>query len=777
MSNSKLLSNVASNLANSSGKILTVANGKIVWSQNYAFDTANNASSNTIIIQGINDTQNTNISSAFVQANTGVDQAQAAFSKANSSITLGSTPVYLGSTNTSISGLTLTNPVIDGFTGNTGIINIGSGQIYKDVSGNIGIGTNSPGSASGYTTLDVSNTTNGSRIRCLVGSTAYGGMYTNGTTDFRIGSLAAVPLLIITGSNSIARFDTSGNFGLGVSPSAWNTNSSALQIGSLISIESSTTGFTNFGSNFYRDSAGGFKFIQNGYASASSQYQGTHRWFTSITQGTADANWSPTQVMILDASGNLGIGATSPSAKFHILGTGASGGIFVEDGNVSQDSPVVRVRGNRSDGNGSQSFSGGLVLEKYNSGSQLVSGGVLGTVYFGGNYSGSSFGYPASISAIASSNWSSSTTANTDLIFLTGSTAQTSLGVPNTGYGTERIRIDAIGNIRMGDISSPSDSGRYFDIYNVASGSSSFAILRLITQQVASSSTTSVDFLKNKAGAFVINNNDTNAAVFTAFGVGGTERMRIDSSGNVGIGTSSPLGRLHTSETNGINYFESPGISSIALQFRTNGTNRYRIGTPSASADLQFLAGGTTETMRLDSSGNLLLNCTSNPMVGFGQAKLTVHSGSIDSVNLFGSSSANMLNLQRPFGYTNGTMIAFSSINSGGSTSSQVGSITISGSTTTYATSSDYRLKENVKPIQNALNSVDALNPVTFDWKIDGSKGQGFIAHELQDIVPDCVVGEKDGEQMQCVDYGKLTPILVAAIQELTQRIKQLESK
>ena len=73
--------------------------------------------------------------------------------------------------------------------------------------------------------------------------------------------------------------------------------------------------------------------------------------------------------------------------------------------------------------------------------------------------------------------------------------------------------------------------------------------------------------------------------------------------GNVGIGTASPSGRLHTSETNGINYFESPGISSIGLQFRTNGTNRYRIGTPSGSADLHFLAGGVTEVVRIAANG------------------------------------------------------------------------------------------------------------------------------------------------------------------------------
>lgn len=91
-----------------------------------------------------------------------------------------------------------------------------------------------------------------------------------------------------------------------------------------------------------------------------------------------------------------------------------------------------------------------------------------------------------------------------------------------------------------------------------------------------------------------------------------------------------------------------------------------------------------------------------------------------------------------------------------GSTYVGAGSIVLNGSSATYNTSSDYRLKENVLPMQNALDKIMQLNPVTFDWKegFEGNSknGQGFIAHELQEIVPDCVTGIKDGE----VDIGNL---------------------
>lgn len=102
-----------------------------------------------------------------------------------------------------------------------------------------------------------------------------------------------------------------------------------------------------------------------------------------------------------------------------------------------------------------------------------------------------------------------------------------------------------------------------------------------------------------------------------------------------------------------------------------------------------------------------------------------------------------------------------------------VGSINVSGSATTYSTSSDYRLKENVKPMQNALETVAQLKPCTYTWKADGSNGQGFIAHELQEVVPDCVTGEKDAVnedgsiKAQGIDTSFLVATLTAAIQEL----------
>jgi hypothetical protein len=119
-----------------------------------------------------------------------------------------------------------------------------------------------------------------------------------------------------------------------------------------------------------------------------------------------------------------------------------------------------------------------------------------------------------------------------------------------------------------------------------------------------------------------------------------------------------------------------------------------------------------------------------------------------------------------------------------------VGTINSSNTATSYNTSSDYRLKENVAPMTGALAVVGQLKPCTYTWKSDGSLGQGFIAHELAEVVPDCVTGEKDAVEedgsikAQAIDTSFLVATLTASIQELkaivdaqAARIAVLESK
>jgi hypothetical protein len=167
------------------------------------------------------------------------------------------------------------------------------------------------------------------------------------------------------------------------------------------------------------------------------------------------------------------------------------------------------------------------------------------------------------------------------------------------------------------------------------------------------------------------------------------------------------------------------------------------------------VGGSVTEAMRITNTGALLVNTTSEV-------------NSSDNVHKIGQTTstayARLMMQER-----SGNWISFCD---GGSTN--YGIIAASGAGVSYGSNSDYRLKENVKPMTGALDKVLALNPVTYKWKADGSDGQGFIAHELQAIIPDAVVGEKDGinpetdtPSYQTVDTSFLVATLTAAIQEL----------
>jgi hypothetical protein len=117
------------------------------------------------------------------------------------------------------------------------------------------------------------------------------------------------------------------------------------------------------------------------------------------------------------------------------------------------------------------------------------------------------------------------------------------------------------------------------------------------------------------------------------------------------------------------------------------------------------------------------------------------------------------------------------------SVGTEVGFVSTTNVATTYNVASDYRLKEDVQPMQDALAKIAQLNPVTYTWKVDGSDGQGFIAHELQEVIPDCVTGEKDAvdaegnPRYQGIDTSFLVATLVAAMKEQQVIITALEAR
>jgi hypothetical protein len=111
-----------------------------------------------------------------------------------------------------------------------------------------------------------------------------------------------------------------------------------------------------------------------------------------------------------------------------------------------------------------------------------------------------------------------------------------------------------------------------------------------------------------------------------------------------------------------------------------------------------------------------------------------------------------------------------------------VGSISVTASAAAFNTSSDYRLKEDIQPMVNACERLKTLKPVNFAWKVDGTRVDGFIAHEAQEVVPEAVVGTKDAVDenqnpiYQGIDQAKLVPLLTKALQEALARIEALEN-
>jgi len=209
------------------------------------------------------------------------------------------------------------------------------------------------------------------------------------------------------------------------------------------------------------------------------------------------------------------------------------------------------------------------------------------------------------------------------------------------------------------------------------------------------------------------------------------------------------------------------------------------------AADTIAFSEGGVESMRINSSGFLGINNTSPTQRLSVSGNINVTSGNqliAGSTAVYADGSIGLPSLQ--WNAFSGAAVGAVSIADTTATASSiyfrnpngfVGNINTNGSSTNYVTTSDYRLKENVLPMQNALATVAALKPCTYTWKVDGKSAQGFIAHELQAVVPDCVTGEKDavsadGSPMyQGVDTSFLVATLVAAIQELKAEVDALK--
>jgi hypothetical protein len=249
--------------------------------------------------------------------------------------------------------------------------------------------------------------------------------------------------------------------------------------------------------------------------------------------------------------------------------------------------------------------------------------------------------------------------------------------------------------------------------------------------------------------------------------------MRIDDSGNVGIGTTSPSSKLEviSGASHGTGFTQTrSGHPSFSLL--NGGTNSVYLGIAPDGGSyntfmqvvedgtdinyLRFNTGAGTERMRITSGGEVLIGTDSTTVGGVAGHKLVIDATSQNLGIITASGSHQAVR------FANG--------------STAVGSINLTTSSTTYNTSSDYRLKEDLQDFAG-LDMVSKIPVYDFKWKTDESRSYGVMAHELQEVLPQAVSGEKDAEEMQSVDYSKIVPLLVKSIQELTAKVDKLEQE
>jgi hypothetical protein len=274
----------------------------------------------------------------------------------------------------------------------------------------------------------------------------------------------------------------------------------------------------------------------------------------------------------------------------------------------------------------------------------------------------------------------------------------------------------------------------------------------------------------------------------------------------------------------------SSGTQNVALGFRaganiSSGDNNtflgYEAGNNASIADNGTMVGrcagretsGGNNTFIGNNSGYLVTTGGNNTILGRysgNQCGLDIRTSSNYIVLSDGAGCPRLyytgqwcipdnkkLSLTTSTGTTGGVRIQNTSNNTNanaiefyGWNNTKTGSISTFVNTTTYSTSSDYRLKENVTCINNAINVVTQLNPVAFSWVHQASDTptiNGFLAHEVQALIPEAVIGEKDamtvdddGNEVpdyQGIDQSKLVPILTAALKEAITRIETLEAK
>ena len=686
------------------------------------------------------------------------------------------------------------------------------------------------------------------------------------------------------------RIDSSGRVGIGITPFAWDSSFNNIQIGNKISLWNASN---NGGLSFNQYYNGTNNIYQTNGTANRLQMDADGFHFYQASSGTAGNTATFAEKMRIDSSGNVGIGVTPEAWTGYapVLQIGDRGAIahYANDSltiadNWYYDGTNRRIEAGFATRVQINSAAGSFRVE--NAGSDAADSAITFATRFLIDSSGittlTAEGYQLAIVDTSSSNKSEILTSNNAMGFF----ADRANAIANSSMifsidNSTKMTIDSSGAITM-------NSGEYFSWGTTGAtaieGSTVSNKLAFFTQstekmRITSGARINMDVMAGQAseGVIRIGRYDANTSRYneiqnsvTSTGAGsymnlsvhsGTENVVTDvmtllGNGNVSIGTINRVSKLtigsvdSTANLNdGANNLRLETSSSslatpdsvgagvvFAQKYWSGSADLFRVGGIFGVKDASngnyggglsfytqpsFVTTDMVQRMRITSGGDVLINLT-GPIT----SRYSTLIGTTLSNNYSWFASNDSLYVQRPNG-TNGNAITFFRA------SVLTGSISLSGSATAYNTSSDYRLKENVVEMTGALDRVSQLKPSRFNFIADADKTvDGFLAHQVQEIVPEAITGEKDAMQdeeyevsaaiyedvihpaieeeldedgniiteakeewtesvlvseavkdtrqvpdYQGIDQSKLVPLLVAAIQELKAEIELLKSK
>ena len=616
-----------------------------------------------------------------------------------------------------------------------------STAMYIKNDGNVGIGTTSPGNL-----LDVAGDTDISGQLFVQHSGSYTAKLkqlatsmSNATYTFEIDSTAHTSNLSTAGAMSVDvdsgrafTINGLGNVGIGTTspnPFGWGNKH-------LTCLAAGTNQY--FGLDIVGSGSGAGAIIFGGGSGSGTAtniaraqitaLDGSHLTFYT---NASNSGSSFTERMRIDSSGNVGIGTTSPSQLLHVnSSTNNPTGIGLQN-----SERYYSVRSNN--------FS--LVFTDETVGSERMRIDSSGNVGIGTTSPSTKLHIVGANGAVTPSGFSVFDLTVAD-------NAESAIGILGNTYSS----------IYFGDAADPNMGAV---VYNHSTNALDLRVNGNATAVTVNSDKTTTfaanihtDVVNNKANsANIIYRSGTSTLVG-----GGTlaNKLYVLDSGNVGIGETSPNGKLHIKDgltcSIDIENTSNTGLGEIAFNdpdADDRGALQY-----SHNLDAMIFKTDATEQVRILPTGSFCIG---------GTAIQAVNAVTFD----VGSNGFTITN-NTTSGAGNGHEFQTFRRNS-----TQIGSIVMNGTTgVTYATSSDYRLKEDLQDF-NGLDMVSNIPVYDFKWKSAEERSFGVKAHELQEVLPQAVSGDKDAEEMQGVDYSKIVPLLVKSIQELEARVKELENK